>query len=97
MSFQDSKGLLNQFENLNNEKSTIIDIKNNICFGIYKSPLLTDVIKYLKNGSIQKAQELLEIFENLIFDTKQISIKTLEITRKYKISKTDIKIIDLIQ
>lgn len=97
MSFQNTKDILTQFSNLEHDKSTIIDIKNQVCFGIYSSPLLNAVINHLQKGSLEAARALLKVYETLIFETDNISIKSAEITKKNKISKTDIKIIDQIR
>lgn len=97
MSFQDSKDIISHIESLENNKSTIIDMENKICFGIYTSPLMSQVLEFLKKNSKQEAQDLLKIFETLSFETDKISIKSSEFVRKHKISKADIKIIDLIR
>ena len=97
MSFQYYKELDNQLEDLNKEKSTIIDMEHKICFGIFSSPLLNELIKKLKNNETEKANSLILILEKLIFDITNVTLKSSEFGKKYKITKTDAKLIDLIR
>ena len=97
MALQYSKELFFQLDSLNQEKNTLIDIQNSRCFGIYSSPLITDVLRYMKNNSEQKAKELMEILEYLVFENKNIATKVSDIPKKYKVSKVDLKLIDHIK
>ena len=97
MALQYSEELFFQLDSLNQEKNTLIDIQNSRCFGIYSSPLITEVLIHMKNNSKEKAKELMEILEYLVFENKNIATKVSDIPKKYKVSKVDLKLIDHIK
>ena len=51
----------------------------------------------MKNNSKEKAKELMEILEYLVFENKKIAIKGSDIPKKYKVSRVDLKLIDHIK
>lgn len=97
MSIQHTKELVDQLDDLNKEKNTIIDIKNRICFGIYSAPIFVDIMKNLKKQNIDKVREIFTNLELLIFEDSKIGLKYSEVSKKYRISKTDFKLIEEIR
>ena len=97
MTFSYSKDLINQLNDLNKDKNTIIDIQNKVCFGIYSSPLFTEVMKELKKNNIGNVSELLTKLDTICFDKTKIGLKYSDISKKYKITKSDFKLIELIR
>lgn len=94
MSVQHTEELTNQLEDLNKEKNSIIDIENQICFGIYSAPIITEIIKNLKKQNMERVNELLKNLESIVFENTKIGLKYSEVSKKFKISKTDYKLIE---
>jgi polyhydroxyalkanoate synthesis regulator phasin len=91
---RDSESLLKY---LSSEKYTIIDFENNISFGIYSSPLISTLVKKLRNKNQEEAKFIIEFLLNYIYQKQANFENKTELTKRIKISRADEKLVQQIR